>query len=121
MSCNQTTVELTVDDLMKKVTELKKENYRLVQICSTKTEGYELTYSFDKDYDLLNLRLQIGEDTVVPSISEQYSYSFLYENEIKDLFGVKIQNINIDFDGNLYKLPIETPFKTQKQAPEKSH
>lgn len=110
MSFSQTFVEISIDNLIDSVLEKQKENYRLVQISCTKTEGFELTYSFDKGYDMLNLRLNISEETVVPSITEQYPYAFLYENEIKDLFGVKIENINIDFGGNLYKLPVKTPF-----------
>ena len=110
MSYNQTKVEITTNDLIDKVQENLKDNYRLVQISCTKNEGFELTYSFDKEYDLLNLRLQISEDTAVPSITGQYPYAFLYENEIKDLFGVKVENISLDFGGNLYKLPIKTPF-----------
>jgi ech hydrogenase subunit D len=43
------------------------------------------------------------------SISNIFFPAFLYENEMKDLFGVKINNIVLDFNGNLYKVAQKTP------------
>ena len=39
--------------------------------------------------------------------------AFLYENEIHDLFGVVVKNINIDYGGTLYRTAIKTPFSVQ--------
>ena len=50
-------------------------------------EHVELTYSFDRDSQLANLRLQLpAAEARVPSISSIYWCAFLYENEIHDLF-----------------------------------
>jgi ech hydrogenase subunit D len=70
----------------------------------------ELSYSFDKDYDLLTLRFVTDTETELSSISVIYPYSFLYENEIKELFGVKIKSIMPDFNDTLYKISVKTPF-----------
>jgi ech hydrogenase subunit D len=96
-------------DLMEKAQKLKDEGYRLVQICATKVNGFELSYSFDKDMDMTTLRMTIGEDVEIMSISNIFFPAFLYENEMKDLFGVKINNIVLDFNGNLYKVAQKTP------------
>ena len=92
--------------------EMKNSGYRLVQICATRTEdGYELTYSFAKGYRLKNLRFEIAEETEIMSVSNIFEPAFLYENEIHDLFGIKINLIKIDYNGTLYKTAKETPFK----------
>ena len=105
--------EITIDhkELLDKVLELKGKGYRLVQICSTKIpDGFELSYSFGQDYDFLNLKMKIDENTEISSISSIFEPAFLYENEMKDLFGVKINNITLDYKGNFYHTAVKTPF-----------
>lgn len=105
-------ITITPADLVPKALEFKKDGYRLAQICSTRTEtGYELTYSFAKEYELINLRLEVEENAEVTSISSVFEPAFLYENEIVDLFGVKINLITLDYKGNLYRIEKKTPFK----------
>lgn len=106
----QTIKEITVNDLLKEVLTLKNDGYRLVAITCTSKDGMELSYSFDKDYDLLTLRCITDTEEEISSISIVYPYSFLYENEIKELFGVNIKNITPDFNDTLYKIPVKTPF-----------
>ncbi len=99
-------------DLVPTALQMKNDKYRLVQICATRTStGYELSYSFAKGYDLVNVRLDIAEDTEILSISNIFEPAFLYENEIVDLFGVKIKLISLDYKGNLYRIEKKTPFK----------
>jgi ech hydrogenase subunit D len=102
--------EISPIDLLTEIMKIKNDGYRLVAISCTNKNGMELTYSFDKDYELLNIRLTTDTVTELPSISILYPYSFLYENEIKELFGVKITGIMPDFNDNLYKIPVKTPF-----------
>lgn len=103
---------ISAGDLLSNCQKLKNEDYRIVQICAVRThDGYELTYSFAREYEMTNLRLVILEDEEVMSISNIYSPAFLYENEISELFGVKIQMINVDYKGNLYRIAAKTPFK----------
>ncbi|MTK07302.1 MAG: NADH-quinone oxidoreductase subunit C [Hungatella sp.] len=102
--------EISPNDLLTEIMKIKNDGYRLVAISCTNKNGMELTYSFDKDYELLNIRLITDTETELPSISILYPYSFLYENEIKELFGVKITGIIPDFNDNLYKIPVKTPF-----------
>ena len=89
-----------------------KQGYRFVQVCATKLDenAYELTYSFDKDYKLENLRVTITPDIVLPSITEVYKGAFLYENEITELFGLKFKGMNVDYNGHFYKKKMERPF-----------
>ena len=98
------------DELIPAVTRLKNELYRLTAVSCTGKDGFELIYSFSKESELYNLKVVIPHDREIESISRIYPYSFLYENEIRDLFGARIQNISIDFQGNLYKMSIKTPY-----------
>jgi ech hydrogenase subunit D len=111
MSEPQQTVPVEKSDLVGAVVQLYAEGYRIVQIgCSTLETGYELNYSFDKDYQFKNLRLTVAPDEEVPSVSVIYPNAFLYENEIHDLFGVPIKNITVDYHGTLYQTAIKAPF-----------
>lgn len=105
--------EIAVSDLLAEVLKLKNDGYRLVAITCTSKEGLELIYSFDKDYELVNLKIIVDTEIEVASISIMYSYAFLYENEIKELFGANIKNITLDFNNTLYKIPVKTPFHTK--------
>lgn len=105
---------ISPSELLGKTMLIKNDGYRLVAITCTYKNGVELTYSFDKNYDFINLRINIDDDVDIESISCIYPYSFLYENEIKEFFGVKIKNISLDFNNNLYKIAVKTPFKTKE-------
>ena len=50
---NQQIIEIKSADILKQVSRFKREHARLVQIlCTRVEEGYELTYTFDKDYSI---------------------------------------------------------------------
>jgi ech hydrogenase subunit D len=103
---------IELGDLVPQVLQLKHSGNRLVQICAVRIpQAYELMYSFAKDYKLTSLKLRINEDTTVMSISDIYSPAFLYENEIHELFGVKISLISLDYGDKLYRIDQTTPFK----------
>jgi ech hydrogenase subunit D len=104
-----------VGDIVKAVGEMKNLGYRLVQISPTTIDGFELNYSFDKDYNFVNLRAIVASDEViVPSVSSIFPNAFLYENEIHDLFGIKISGISIDYKGNFYRTTVKYPFGSKK-------
>ncbi len=124
----QTIKPIASSELLSETLRLKNKGYRLVAISCTSlehksdkaTEGdqtsegnatMELSYSFDKDYDLLSLRVLTDTEERISSISVIYPFAFLYENEIKELFGVRIKDISVDFNNSLYKIPVKTPFK----------
>ena len=114
---------LSIDrkELVGAAAELDASGYRLVQICcTTLAEGYEMNYSFDRDYQFKNLRFTLKSGEEVPSISRIYWNAFLYENEIHDLFGIPITNMVIDYRGTLYRTRVPSPFGlTEKPAEQK--
>jgi ech hydrogenase subunit D len=95
---------------------LKEEGYRMVQICATKIpDAYEITYSFDKDYEMVHYRITIPEDMEIMSITDSYFAAFVYENEMKDLFGIKIKHIALDFQGEFFVTNEPTPWKDKEE------
>jgi len=102
----------SVQDLLSDVQDMKASGYRLIQICGTPVgELIEVLYAFEKDDDVKCLKFTI--DAVEPelhSVTAIYSYAFVYENEIHDLFGITFKNISLDFGGNFYKLSKKTPW-----------
>jgi len=103
---------IAVEQLLEKVQALRKQGMRLVQISATRLpEAVELTYSFDLEGRLTNLRLTLpGARPHVPSISGIYPCAFHYGNEIHDLFGVQVEGLTADFKGNFYKTAVPFPF-----------
>ena len=98
-------------ELLSTVILYRKKNWRLVQICAVRTEeGFEISYSFAMNYDMETLRFAIAADDEITSISAVYGCAFLYENEISELFGVKIKAISTDFKDKLYRIHAEAPF-----------
>jgi ech hydrogenase subunit D len=72
--------------------------------------GFELCWTFEKGGELAHLRATVAEEEEVPSISGIYGCAFLYENEIRDLFGVRVVGISVDFKGELYRTAQKVPF-----------
>ncbi len=112
----QTFEIIPIPSLLEKVGAMRKAGYRLVQIAATRLpEHLELTYSFDRDFQLANLRLQVPADQPrVPSISSIYWSAFLYENEMHDLFNLQVEGMAVDFHGHLYDTAVKFPFGSTK-------
>ena len=111
-------IEIPLAELLTKVMELKKAGYRLSQACAAYVdEKFELSYSFadDSTYQYTSLRVVIDTDTEVPSITEIVPTAVFYENEMKELFGVKINMISLDYENRFYRIEKETPLGPQKK------
>ena len=113
---DQTFQTIPLETLLEKTGELRKQGYRLVQIGATRLpEHVELTYSFDRESRLTNLRFQIpAAGARLPSISGIYWCAFLYENELHDLFNVQVDGMAVDFHGHLYETTVKFPFGSTK-------
>jgi len=111
----QTINTISPNELLTYALRLKNANYRLVAISCTNAEnGVEMSYSFDSGSDFTNLRITVAPGDEIESISSIYSYSFLYENEIKELFGVNITGISPDYKDKLYRISVKTPFNMKE-------
>jgi ech hydrogenase subunit D len=104
-------VVIQLDDILTTAIEKKADGWRLAQICSAYVDGkYELSYSFARYYDLITYRVVVEKETQVPSITPIYDSAFLYENEMKELFGVNMEYIGLDYKNKLYRIDVKEPF-----------
>ncbi len=104
-------VKIEKVELLPVIMEKKNDYWRLAQICCLYKDGnYEVSYSFAKDYELVNYRLVVDKEEMVPSISRVYKAAILYENEMRELFGLKVEYIKVDYHNKLYRIDEETPF-----------
>jgi hypothetical protein len=71
---------------------------------------FEIAWAFARDREFETIREQITVGDAVPSISEFFGAAFLYENEIRELFGINITGIGLDLGGQLYKTVTKVPF-----------
>ena len=116
---NHDPIELiTPEILLQRVRQFQMDGYRLVQISATRfPTGVELTYSFDLNNQMRHVRYTIpASDSRVPSISSVYACAVLYENEIHDLFDVKVEGLALDFGGNFYRTAVKFPFASPPPA-----
>lgn len=98
-------------DIMQKKYE---DGYRLAQICSTAYEGYnEVIYSVAKEYAMENYVIELPVDEEIKSFSDIFPAATLYENEIKELWGVNVVGMSVDYKNNFYRIEKDTPFKKQ--------
>ena len=105
-------LKLDASDVLGTTEKLHEEGYRMVQICGVTKEGYsELLYSFDKDHDLVNYKVDVPFGTSVMSITPVYWAAFVYENEIHDLFGIDFMDSKLDYKGNFFRMSAVTPWK----------
>lgn len=112
MNKEQVLKEIKKEELLQNVKDLKEKGYRIVQIMCRKIDADHMLmdYSFGLNYAFIDLRLPVAKNEEIPSITGIYLGAFLYENEIHDLFGVKITGNAVDFKGHMYKVSVPFPF-----------
>ncbi len=94
---------IEIDQLLGRVRSLSDRGARFVTAtCLDQGDHFELLYHFDADLAMTHIKVLVRRQSCVPSISGIYLAAFLIENEIKELFGVDITDIAIDYHGRLY-------------------
>ena len=113
---DQNFLTVTVSELYEKVKDLHSEGYRLGQICCTSVKDkFELLYSFDKDHQLLNLKMSVDDGQIIMSVTGIYWPAFIYENEIHDLFGLTFKHSELDYGGHFFKVAEKAPWNPNKK------
>jgi formate dehydrogenase beta subunit len=94
-------ISITKDELVEEAQKMMDERARLsTASCVDLGDKFEIIYHFEpREYPepLKNIRVKIGKDETLPSISEVYLSAALIENEIQELFNVQISGIALDF------------------------
>lgn len=114
-----------IDGLLPHVQALKGVGARFVQMHAERNVddgSYRLVYTFinvraaqghiaqDGSYAIENLVVEgIDRYQEIPSISSYYPAVFPFENEVHDLFGLAITDMQIDFKGFFYQVSTAEP------------
>ncbi len=113
-------VETLLGGLVSRTQEFKDKGWRFAQCCASRDgeATFELVYSFvdDATSEVANLRLSISANDEVPSVGAIYPAAFMFENEMHDLYGIAVTNMNLDYQGGFYRLHIPAPMAQAPQA-----
>ena len=119
-------VPLPLGELRKQAALCKADGWRFIQTHAVHTDnGIDLYYSFMKNGKVVNYCVQgVTKDDAVPSITDLFLAAFVFENEARELFGVDMHDIVLDFQGALYapaeREPMTFITPEQKAAREKA-
>ncbi len=98
--------------LRRDLEQARADGWRLVQAhASSAPDGYHLVYSVAKDYEIVHYEMHVFADTEVESVSDIFPSAQLYEQEMAELFGVKIVRQATEPPIKLYHLPTDAPMK----------
>ena len=91
----------------------------MTAVCSDLDEHLEVTYFFSLNAGTVmnGLRYKVAKDEDVPSFSGVTLATVLIENEMKELFGLKVTDLAIDYGGHLLLAqdsPVTPLLKTYK-------
>jgi len=101
-----------------RVGEYHKNGWRLAIINATTvpspdevTPGvFEISWGCAHELEFETIRETVTTADEVPSVSEFFGAAFLYENEMRELFGINVTGIGLDLGGQLYKTSVKIPF-----------
>ena len=91
-------------DLPGAAQRLSEEGWRLITASAiVLDQGHRLLYHFERRDELTHVQVDLGPGEAVPSIGTIYPGSFLVENEMQELQGVRIAGLAIDYRGRLFR------------------
>lgn len=95
--------EISKESLLGYVQKMLYNGYRFITTtCVDNGDGtVDLLYHFDKKMTMKQVKVTIKKEDEIPSISRIYFCAILVENEMKELFGLNINNIAIDYGGHM--------------------
>ncbi len=104
-------IDMEIADITRIKDEKLVDGWRAVQIlCTTCDDGLEVVYSYTKGDVLENYIVHgVKKEDEIPSITDAFIGMFPFENEARELFGLNVKDIAIDFDGNFYDLAQPEP------------
>ena len=95
--------EITKDVLVGKVHAMKDSGYRFItaSCCDNGDNTLDVFYHFDKDMKMESFKMKVAIGEEIQSVSKVYFCALLVENEMKELFGLNVSNMAIDYGGHL--------------------
>jgi len=123
MKDEQRIINLTLAELLPLIQQCRGENYRLVQMHATtlKDDRIEMNYSLVLGGALNTIRLVLERNDMLPSISTYFRVQPFMKMKSTICSGCFFTDINLDYQGNFYRIAQKTPFapsagQTEKEA-----
>lgn len=90
--------------LLDAVRVLRDDGWRMVTASTViRPNGHRVLYHFERGDELRHLAVELGPGDAVPSIADVYPGAFMVENEMKELQGLPVRDLKIDYGGHLYR------------------
>lgn len=90
------------------------DGWRFVEVHANrpyKDQGMEVVWTYvdetTQSFEAFETFVEPG--THIPSVSPLFPCAFMYENEMHDLYGLPVDGITLDYQGNYYGLRMQTP------------
>lgn len=95
--------KLSSEEVLERIRGLATKYARLISITGVDTgTGLELIYVFEDELQMVAFKTEVAREGSFPSISSVYPGAMLAENEIQDLFGLKFDGLEADFQGRMF-------------------
>jgi len=111
-------IRIDKDALIPEVQKMLAQKARFAtSTCLDMVDRFEVTYHFEFEDSVefaKHIRVSIGKDETLPSISNIYLCASLIENEIKEHFRIKISGIALDFKGRFLRAKESPEFALMK-------
>ena len=116
-------LSIQLSQVVGEAARIKAEGYRFVTLSYVEkdVDQVEILYHFDRELQMTHLRLTIARDDAIPSITPVFLSAFLVENEMQDLYGLRVEGLAIDYNKTFYldaevkEAPLCTYVVTQKK------
>jgi ech hydrogenase subunit D len=102
---------LSAEALVDQALDLHDGGWRFVTAsCIPRPDGrHTVLYHFERGGELRHLRVEVPPGSSVPSIGPAFAGAFLVENEMRDLQGLPVAGLAIDYGGRLFRDLLEPP------------
>jgi len=93
-------IEISKSELIPRMQEMAASGVRFgTATCLDDKDHFEVIYHLERELEVINIRVKVNKEETLPSISGIYLCAALIENEMRELFGINISDIAIDFEG----------------------
>ena len=97
-------IDIPISEIETETQNMLNSGYRFMTATCVDNadDSCDIFYHFAKNMTYQNYRIKVKKNEVVPSISKIFFCAVLVENEIKELFGINIKDLAIDFGGHTH-------------------
>lgn len=101
-------VKVAHSDLRQTMSDLKSQGFRFMTTsCLDLGDRFGIYYHMDRDLELVHYYVELPKDQPLDSVSDFFPGGFVAENEMRDMFGVKIEGLTLDYGSKFLVTELE--------------